>query len=217
MDSKPEPAPDSQESIRAGKWNPQQTAPQRDHYRANSAWPCSGNQCIQLVPKPQGLCQEKTTGDSLYSTPCAFQGLKQTLVPITAKFLFLSWQWRCNKSSPELLLLIDYGRALQMVRKRDASAVDTNAESLQAAKQLRSAPGPTQSDCGGIGDSDAGGSSHSRVQRELDQWKGNNIYQPGAPTDMLLQLKNSNSTQPDLLAFARGTSSFEPHKLKQGE
>jgi hypothetical protein len=104
-----------------------------------------------------------------------------------------------------------------MVRKRDASAVDTNAESLQAAKQLRSAPGPTQSDCGGIGDSDAGGSSHSRAQRELDQWKGNNIYQQGAPTDMLPQLKNSNSTQPDLLAFARGTSSFEPHKLKQGE
>ncbi|CAK9862254.1 unnamed protein product [Sphagnum jensenii] len=108
-------------------------------------------------------------------------------------------------------------RRQQMVRKRDASAVDTNAESLQAAKQLRSAPGPTQSNCGGIGDSDAGGSSHSRAQRELDQWKGNNIYQPGAPTDMLLQLKNSNSTQPDLLAFARGTSSFEPHKLKQGE
>jgi hypothetical protein len=116
-----------------------------------------------------------------------------------------------------LLLLIDYVRALQMVRKRDASAVDTNAESLQAAKQLRSAPGPTQSDCGGIGDSDAGGSSHSKAQRELDQWKGNNIYQQGAPTDMLLQLTNSNSTQPDLLAFARGTSSFEPHKLKQGE
>ncbi|CAM6037351.1 unnamed protein product [Sphagnum compactum] len=108
-------------------------------------------------------------------------------------------------------------RRQQMVRKRDASAVDTNAESLQAAKQLRSAPGPTQSDCGGIGDSDAGGSSHSRVQRELDQWKGNNIYQQGAPTDMPLQLKNSNSTQPDLLAFARGPSSFEPHKLKQGE
>ncbi|KAH8946422.1 hypothetical protein BDL97_12G094100 [Sphagnum fallax] len=108
-------------------------------------------------------------------------------------------------------------RRQQMVRKRDASAVDTNAESLQAAKQLRSAPGPTQSDCGGIGDSDAGGSSHSRAQRELDQWKGNNIYQPGAPNDMLLQLKNSNSTQPDLLAFARGTSSLKPHKLKQGE
>ncbi|CAM6011348.1 unnamed protein product [Sphagnum balticum] len=108
-------------------------------------------------------------------------------------------------------------RRQQMVRKRDASAVHTNAESLQAAKQLRSAPGPTQSDCGGIGDSDAGGSSHSRAQRELDQWKANNIYQQGAPTDMLLQLKNSNSTQPDLLAFARGTSSFEPHKLKQGK